>query len=117
MTVIDPPITLSEATALRGILMESLRVLQGLEFRFPMVGAANIGNVMYQVTIVDYRDAAHRENVVATIRSREWSLVIPASAYYRDGKIDLSMHLASQTQGTRDELKRGLTLVAMFLDD
>lgn len=95
--------------------MESLRVLQGLEFRFPMVGAANIGNVMYQVTIEDELNLNHRENVVATIRSRDFTLVVPANAYYRDGKIDLSMHLASLTQGTRDKLKHSLTLVAMFL--
>lgn len=115
MTVIDPPINPSEATALQGILVESLRVLQGLDFRFPMVGAANIGNVMYQVTITDYRDLNYQENAVATIRSRDFTLVIPAHAYFRDGKIDLSMRHASLTQGTRDELKHALTLVAMFL--
>ena len=115
MTVIDPPINSSEADALRGILMESLRVLQGLEFRFPMIGAANIGDVMYQVVIEDYRDVNYRDNAMATIKCRDWTLVVPASAYYRDGKIDLAMQRATLTEGSRDQLKHSLTLVAMFL--
>ena len=115
MTVIDPPINTSEAAALRGILVEGLRVLQGLEFRFPMIGAANIGDVMYQVVIEDYRDIQYRDNAMATIKCRDWTLVVPASAYYRDGKIDLAMQRATLTEGTRDQLRHSLTLVAMFL--
>lgn len=115
MTVIDPPLNSSETAAIQGILMESLRVIQGAEFRFPMIGAANIGDVMYHVDIDDHRDLKHSENVIATIRSRHFTITIPAFAYYRDGKIEMSMHLASQTQGNRDDLKHALTLVAMFL--
>ena len=117
MSRIDPPLTLSEATAIQGIFVEGLRVLDGLTFRFPMIGAANIGNVMYQVAIDDYpnRNLNLRENVVATIRCREWTLIIPAFAHHRSGKIDLTMIDASLQGGTREQLRHSLTLVAMFL--
>lgn len=114
MDTIDPPITRSESIAIERIFMEGLRVLQGLEFRFPMIGAASIGDVMYQVTIEDQRDASRSENVVATIKSRDFTLVIPAVAMYRAAKVDLTMERAALTQGTRDQLRHNLTLVAMF---
>ncbi len=112
----ETPLSQTEQSMLTRVIMAAMRDLQGQRLSLPMVSAAVIANTMYQVEILNYPAVDFSYNVVFVLRTREWTLNIPAVMNMRTVKTDLGFEHSRLEKGEHSQLKHDLTLAAMFLE-